>query len=68
MFRLGRLLFGIAVAGAAAATVYNYLDQSNKDTDDDFNDDLQEEEAGEAQDVQAEAEEADRHRDILLRR
>ena len=48
MFRLGRLLFGIAVAGAAAATVYNYLDQSNKDTDYDFNDDFPEEEAGEA--------------------
>ena len=43
MFRLGRLLFGIAVAGAAAATVYNYLDQSNKETDDEFNDDFPEE-------------------------
>ena len=43
MFRLGRLLFGIAVAGAAAASVYNYLDQSNKETDDEFNDDFPEE-------------------------
>ena len=44
MFRLGRLLLGIAVAGAAAATVYNYLDQSNKKTDDDFGGDAPQEE------------------------
>ena len=56
MFRLGRLLFGIAVAGAAAATVYNYLDQSNKDTDDDFNDDFPEEDAEAEADAAAEEE------------
>jgi hypothetical protein len=47
MFRLGRLLLGIAVAGAAAATVYNYLEQSNKKTDDDFGDDAVQEEGEE---------------------
>lgn len=50
MFRLGRLLFGIAVAGAAAATVYNYLDQSNRETDDEFNDDFPEEGGADASD------------------
>ena len=28
MFRLGKLLFGLAVAGVTAATVYSYLDES----------------------------------------
>ena len=33
MFKLGKLLFGLAVAGATAATVYNYLDESGKKDD-----------------------------------
>ena len=40
MSRLGKLLFGLAVAGATAATVYNYLDQKNSEPDEDFDDDL----------------------------
>ena len=41
MFRLGKLLFGLAVAGATAATVYNYLDQKNSEPDEDFDDDFE---------------------------
>ena len=40
MFKLGKLLFGLAVAGATAATVYNYLDQKNSEPDEDFDDDF----------------------------
>lgn len=41
MSRLGKLLFGLAVAGATAATVYNYLDQKNSEPDEDFDDDFE---------------------------
>ncbi len=41
MFRLGKLLFGLAVAGATAATVYNYLDQKNSEPDEDFDEDFE---------------------------
>ena len=47
MFRLGKLLLGLAVTGVAAATVYNYLDEKSKKTGDEFNDDFPEEEAEE---------------------
>jgi hypothetical protein len=40
MFRLGKLLFGLAVAGVTAATVYSYLDESSKAAEDDFDEDL----------------------------
>ena len=40
MFRLGKLLFGLAVAGVTAATVYNYLDESGKEAEDEFEEDL----------------------------
>ena len=46
MFRFGKLLFGLVVAGATAATVYNYLDQKMKETEDDFDADLADEEDG----------------------
>lgn len=36
MFRLGKLLFGLAVAGVTAATVYSYLDESSKAAEDDL--------------------------------
>ena len=39
MFKLGKLLFGLAVAGVTAATVYNYLDESNG-SEEDFENDL----------------------------
>ena len=41
MFKLGKLLFGLAVAGVTAATVYNYLDEGNK-SEEDFENDLSE--------------------------
>lgn len=43
MFKVGRFLFGLAVAGVTAATVYNYLDEG-KESDEDFENDLPEEE------------------------
>ena len=49
MFKLGKLLFGLAVAGFTAATVYNYLDES-KESDEDFENDLPEDEAEEEED------------------
>ena len=39
MFKLGKFLFGLAVAGAAAATVYNYLDEKSREDVDEFEDD-----------------------------
>ena len=47
MFRVGKLLFGLAVAGITAATVYNYLDEGSNQSEDGFDDDLQEEEVEE---------------------
>ena len=49
MFRVGKFLLGLAVAGFTAATVYNYLDESQK-SDEDFEDDLPEDEAEEEED------------------
>ena len=49
MFKLGKLLFGLAVAGVTAATVYNYLDEGNK-SDEDFENDLSEGEEEEEED------------------
>ena len=47
MFRVGKLLFGLAVAGITAATVYNCLDEGSNQSEDEFDDDLQEEEVEE---------------------
>ena len=49
MFKLGKLLFGLAVAGVTAATVYNYLDEGNK-SEEDFENDLSEGEEEEEED------------------
>ena len=49
MFKLGKLLFGLAVAGVTAATVYNYLDESNG-SEEDFENDLPEDQAEEEED------------------
>lgn len=42
MFRLGKVLFGLAVAGVTAATVYNYLEENGNKTGDEFEDDTRE--------------------------
>ena len=50
MFKLGKLLFGMAVAGVTAATVYNYLEENAAKKDDEFEDEFDDSEVKEEED------------------